>query len=66
MKKAASAQSLCPSCRHRRWRTISGFTVLGCPIRKLRFGIQPDIAAGRVNKDGGCVAMPERCAQHEA
>jgi len=36
--------------------------VLHCTLRGLRFGIAPDIGRGRVNRAGGCVAMPEKCA----
>ncbi len=38
--------------------------VLGCDKRGLRFGIEPDIKRGRVNKAGGCVAMPAACSEH--
>jgi hypothetical protein len=51
----------CPACRERRWLGISGFLVMGCARHGLRFGIEPDIRRGHVNKAGGCVAMPEKC-----
>ncbi len=54
----------CPACRHRHWREIAGFLVLGCARRNLRFGVAPDIRRGHVNKAGGCVAMPASCSEH--
>ncbi len=55
----------CLVCRNRAWRVIAGFTVMGCAVYGWRFGIQPDIARGVVNREGGCVAMPKACANHE-
>ncbi len=52
-------------CKHRAWRVISGFTVMGCCLHRLRFGIQPDLLDGIVNTDGGCVPMPVECADYE-
>ncbi|HEY5993929.1 MAG TPA: hypothetical protein VIU46_04925 [Gallionellaceae bacterium] len=57
----AARLSPCPSCRHRAWREIAGFLVMGCGKRGLRFGIAPDIRRNHVNKAGGCVAMPREC-----
>jgi hypothetical protein len=58
MKRAAP----CVTCPQRTWRSLHGFMVMGCGVKGLRFGIAPDIAKGRVNKAGGCVAMPRECA----
>lgn len=35
--------------------------VMHCRLHGLRFGIEPDLRRGHVNKAGGCVAMPREC-----
>lgn len=54
----------CPVCRHRTWREMSGFLVMGCGKHGLRFGIAPDIRHGYVNRAGGCAAMPQTCTDY--
>ncbi len=54
----------CFTCRHRQWRQIDGFMVLGCPLHVMRFGIMPDLKRGRVNKAGNCVPMPRQCREY--
>ncbi len=52
-------------CKNRTWRVIAGFAVMGCIVYEWRFGIQPDLARGHVNVEGGCVAMPKECLDYE-
>lgn len=56
--------SQCITCHHRAWREINGFMVMGCPKLGLRFGIEPDLKRGFVNKEGDCVAMPKTCSDY--
>jgi len=60
----AHAKAKCPACRHRAWREIAGFLVMGCTRQNLRFGLAPDIKRGYVNREGGCVAMPGECGEY--
>lgn len=54
----------CLQCKHRAWRTLAGFLVLGCVMHRLRFGILPDLLRGYVNQKGDCVPMPRHCGDY--
>lgn len=54
---------ICLTCLNRHWLS-NNFTILTCQVKKLRFGLQSDIERGFVNKDGGCVKMPETCKEY--
>ncbi len=61
----ARAAPPCLSCRHRAWKSLAGFMVLHCRLHGLRFGCEPDLRRGHVNRAGGCVAMPGQCGEYQ-
>lgn len=54
----------CLGCKHIKLimtKPPASFAIYGCAKLKLRFGLKSDIERGYVNKDAGCVKVPEKC-----
>ena len=62
---------LCHTCRNRALRVIAGFSIWGCPTKKLRFGITSDWRNGkfmgeaRFKKEARVSDMPKECSDYK-
>jgi len=58
----------CPTCQHRKWIVLkqagANWTICGCALKKLRFGLESDIPLRKEDKSRGIVPMPKQCKDY--
>lgn len=56
----------CRTCTYRRWITLhqagAHWTIMGCTLKRLRFGQEADLPRRKADPSRGIVPMPEVCA----